>query len=147
MGFNRFDPAAFFAGIQKNEKSVAPPAQAAQTAQVAESDDPTCATFATCAGGALENEKSHRTETLRIHPQLRRALVRELFPADGCRCFLLDTAVKAGVPLVDACPKGIEPTTWREAVMALSESLLCKQISRDYDEQPTLTFVATGRSA
>jgi len=84
--------------------------------------------------------KIHSARAPLVHPQLRRALVRELWPADGCRCFIIDITVNAAVPLLDACPSGIEPAAWREAIVALTGSLLGRPIPRNYDEQPTLTF-------
>jgi len=57
MGFDRFDPATFLAGLQKNEKSEAPPAKVAKAAKVSEADDLTLAGLATLAGGTFQNQK------------------------------------------------------------------------------------------
>src|SRR5262245_12387741 len=103
MSFERFDPNAFLAGLRKNENSQVSPAKVAKAAKVLEGNDPTVAGLATLAGGALENEKSGR-----IHPQLRWALVRELWPTIDTRAFLLDIGVRAATPLVEACPEGID---------------------------------------
>jgi hypothetical protein len=74
-----------------------------------------------------------------IHPQLRRALVRELWRTEGHRTFLLDTATKADVPLLEACPDGIDPQQWHLAVMALSRAVP-GPIPRTYDAQPVIRF-------
>jgi hypothetical protein len=64
MGFERFDPAAFLAGLRKNEISEAPPAKVAKAAKVVGGGEPTLATVATLAGGGPQNEKSEGTQPL-----------------------------------------------------------------------------------
>src|SRR5262249_14795398 len=113
MSFERFDPNAFLVGLRKNENAQAPPAKVAKAAKVLGGNDPTLAGLATLAGGTLENEKSDR-----LHPRLRWALVRELWPTHDTRAFELDVTVKAAKPLAQACPGGIEPRAWRQAIEA-----------------------------
>ena len=84
---------------------------------------------------ALRQNKPALLLWLQLHPQLRHALPRD------ARAFLLDTSVRSLVPLIDACPTGINPDAWRAAVAALNRSLLPGMaIPKDYDAQPILKF-------
>jgi len=130
MSFDRFDPAAFLVGLRKNENSQLPSAKVAKAAKVLDGNDPTLATLATSAGGALENRKSSR-----IYPRLRWALVRELWSTRDTRAFELDITVKAARPLAEACPGGIEPGAWRQAIEAASAAC-----SACPEGNPVLTF-------
>jgi hypothetical protein len=90
---------------------------------------------------ALRQNKPALLLWLRLHPQLRYALPRELWRSDDRRAFLLDTSVRSLVPLVDAHPKGIDPDAWRAAVAALNRTILPGMaIPKDYDAQPILKF-------
>jgi hypothetical protein len=102
---------------------------------------------------ALRRYKPALLLWLQLHPQLRYALPRELWRADKGRAFLLDTSVRSLVPVVDACPKGINPDAWGAAVAALNRSILPGMaIPKSYDAQPILKFgldlpeISAGRS-
>jgi hypothetical protein len=132
MGFERFDPAAFLARLRKNENTEVTPATVATAATGHDDTDQTVAgvaalgksanqpvaSVATVAGGALQNEKPGR-----IHPRLRRALVRELWPTEDTRSFELNISVRSITPVVDACPSGIEPKDWRAAIEAAGRAM------------------------
>jgi hypothetical protein len=87
-----------------------------------------------------EQTKPTKPIVWRTHPQLVRALPRELWQDGNRRSFLLDTAVRAAVPLTDAVPNGIDTWEWRWAVAALSAFCAGLWIPRGYDNQPVLTL-------
>jgi hypothetical protein len=78
----------------------------------------------------------------RVHRRLERALVRELYAGDGQRHFLLDITVKMKMLLLDAIPQGIDATTWRAAITALSRAVEAsgEPIPQNYDQQPTISL-------
>src|SRR5262249_16283055 len=137
MGFERFDPVAFLAGLRENEKSELPPAKVAKAAKVGGGNDLTLASLATLAGPASQNEKSGR-----IHPRLRRALVRELWPTIDTRSFFLDISVISPTPVAEACPEGIDPQAWREAIEAAGHGMdaAARAFSAYPDEPIVLRF-------
>ena len=75
-----------------------------------------------------------------VDPQLRRALVRELWPIPGERTFLIDTSVRAKVSLLEQVPEDVDQAAWREVVLSLSSSITGRIVGGRYDDQPIITL-------
>jgi hypothetical protein len=70
-------------------------------------------------------------------------LTRELFDDGGPeKTWLIDTTVRAKVPLLDQVPEGVDTSAWRVAVVKLSDSITAsgRLVGRAYDDQPLITL-------
>jgi len=75
-----------------------------------------------------------------IHVQLNAALVRELWPTESARTFLIDTSIRAKKHVLEQVPEKVDPAVWRAAVVGLSGFLAGRTVRRAYDEQPLIVL-------